>query len=69
MKRLLFFAVVLLLFASTSNRLREERTISEAAREMGISTDTLVRRVNELNDLTHRLNELNDETEHLTVVE
>lgn len=55
MKRFLFFAV-LLLFASTSNRHREHRTISEAAREMGISTDSLMRQVAELDELMQQLN-------------
>ncbi|HWK58739.1 MAG TPA: hypothetical protein VNQ80_15455 [Parapedobacter sp.] len=58
MKRLLFVAVVLLLLGSTSNRVRERRTIGVAARELGISVDSLERKVMELEALTSQLAEV-----------
>lgn len=58
MKRLLFIAVVLLLVGSTSNRVREQRTIEVAARELGISVDSLERKVLELDALMSQLAEV-----------
>jgi len=55
MKRLLFCAVALLLMGGTTSKMTEERTISVAARELGISADSLARKVAELEALTQQL--------------
>lgn len=58
MKKLFLMAAVLVFFGSTSTREREKRTIEIASKELGISTDSLARKVAELEALSVQLKDV-----------
>lgn len=58
MKKLFLIAAALLVIGSTSTRNREKRTIDIASKQLGISADSLVKKVTELEALATQLKQV-----------